>query len=113
MPVSSTNYDSFLALADPTRREILLMLSKETQSINAIADNFNISRPAVSKHIKVLYTTGFISIEDKGRERLCALNQQGFNDVMEWINYFEGYWNNQMKTLDQFLKKNNSKKKKG
>lgn len=110
--MSFTNYDSFLALADPTRREILMMLSKDTHSINAIADNFNISRPAVSKHIKVLYSTGFITIEDKGRERLCVLNQQGFNDVMEWINYFEGYWNTKMKNLDLFLSKRKPVKKK-
>lgn len=107
-----TNYDSFLALADPTRREILMMLSKDARSINGIADNFNISRPAVSKHIKVLYTTGFITIENKGRERLCVLNQQGFNDVSEWINHFEDYWNSKMKNLDQFLSKRKPAKKK-
>jgi DNA-binding transcriptional ArsR family regulator len=110
--VKSTNYDSFLALADPTRREILMMLSRKTHSINSIADNFDISRPAVSKHIKVLSATGFITIEDKGRERLCMLNHQGFNEVMEWINYFEDYWNGKMKSLDKFLRQNKTPKKK-
>jgi DNA-binding transcriptional ArsR family regulator len=110
--VNTTNYDSFLALADPTRRDILIMLSKDTYSINAIADNFNISRPAISKHIKVLYTTGFVSIEEKGRERYCTLSEGGFRDVQNWINYFEDYWNKKMKSLDVFLKKSKSLKQK-
>jgi DNA-binding transcriptional ArsR family regulator len=110
--VNTTNYDSFLALADPTRRDILMMLSKNTHSINAIADNFNISRPAISKHIKVLQSTGFISIEEKGRERYCVLSESGFRDVQNWINYFEDYWNTRMKSLDAFLKKSKSSKQK-
>lgn len=110
--MNTTNYDSFLALADPTRRDILIMLSKDTYSINAIVDNFNISRPAISKHIKVLYTTGFISIEEKGRERYCVLSEDGFKDVQDWINYFEDYWSTRMKTLEVFLKKSKSLKRK-
>jgi DNA-binding transcriptional ArsR family regulator len=109
--MNTANYDSFLAIADPHRREILKMLSKKQQSINTIAENFNISRPAVSKHIKVLYSTGFINIEDKGRERYCTLKQDGFLELQEWINYFEKYWLGQLKSLDTFLKETHSTKK--
>jgi DNA-binding transcriptional ArsR family regulator len=105
------NYDSFLAIADPHRREILRMLSQKEQSINTIAENFDISRPAVSKHIKVLYSTGFIAIETRGRERYCTLNQRGFMEVQEWMNYFETYWLNKLKSLDTYLKKNHPPKK--
>lgn len=107
--MKASEYDSFLAIADPNRRAILAMLSKEKLSINAIADQFDISRPAISKHIKVLYETGFIEIEDRGRERLCALNQAGFNNIREWIEYFEKYWTQQLTDLDAFLKKGKKK----
>ncbi len=111
--MNASRYDSFQAIADPNRREILMMLFKEKRSINSIADEFNISRPAVSKHIKVLCETGFITIEDKGRERMCSLQQTGFNDVQDWINFFEKYWTIQLRSLDTFLKKTAKKNKKG
>jgi DNA-binding transcriptional ArsR family regulator len=99
----SSQFDCFQALADPNRREILMMLTKEKKSINAIADNFNISRPAVLKHVKVLCNTGFITITTRGRERYCELNETGFNDARQWIDYFETYWAAKLKNLDTFL----------
>jgi DNA-binding transcriptional ArsR family regulator len=110
--MNPSNYDSFMAIADPHRREILMMLSKEKQSINAIAENFDISRPAVSKHIKVLEYTGFVTIEEKGRERYCVLNPAGFHEIQDWIGYFESYWKTQFKNLEVFLKNHKPKKKK-
>lgn len=110
--MNPSNYDSFMAIADPHRREILTMLSVEKKSINTIANNFNISRPAVSKHIKVLCSTGFINIETKGRERYCSLSPEGFNEIKDWISYFEEYWRTQLTNLDNFLKKQHDKKPK-
>lgn len=110
--MNPANYDSFMAIADPHRREILTMLSVEKQSINAIANNFDISRPAISKHIKVLYNTGFINIETRGRERYCSLNSDGFNEIKDWINYFESYWQKQFINLENFLKARKSPKNK-
>jgi DNA-binding transcriptional ArsR family regulator len=71
--------DAFQVIADPGRRQILQLLSKDSLTINSLAENFEMSRPAVSKHIKILYTAGFISIRDIGRERHCTLKQDGFN----------------------------------
>jgi DNA-binding transcriptional ArsR family regulator len=99
----STQLDGFQAIADASRRQILLMLAKEQCTINSIAENFDISRPAVSKHIKVLEQTGFILIEDRGRERYCKLNHQGFQQLQEWIGFFEGYWVDQLQKLEQYL----------
>lgn len=87
-----------------------MMLTKEKQNINAIADNFNISRPAVSKHIKVLYDSGFITITTQGRERYCELQQQGFDELKEWISFFETYWTKQLKQLEILLKARHAKK---
>lgn len=104
--MSRTTYDSFLAIADTSRREILMMLTKEKKSINSIADSFNISRPAISKHIKVLADTGFINIENKGRERVCSLNSKGFEEIQNWVNYFEKFWTKELGNLEMLLKKN-------
>lgn len=71
--------DAFQVIADPSRRQMLMLLSKESLTINSLAENFDISRPAVSKHIKILYGAGFISIQNVGRERHCTLKQDGFN----------------------------------
>ncbi|HSY61731.1 MAG TPA: metalloregulator ArsR/SmtB family transcription factor [Cytophaga sp.] len=97
--------DVFQVIADPNRRYILELLTQENLSINALAENFDMSRPAVSKHIKALHTAGFIRIEDIGRERLCMLNQEGFNDLQDWINYFDGFWKTKIKTLETLMNK--------
>ncbi|WOK09388.1 metalloregulator ArsR/SmtB family transcription factor [Imperialibacter roseus] len=103
--MTHTQYDSFLALADKNRREILMLLTKEKSSINTLAESFKISRPAVSKHIKVLVDTGFITIEERGRERLCSLNSQGFEEIQSWINHFEKFWKQHLSSLEVLLKK--------
>ncbi len=103
--------DAFQVIADPSRRQILYMLSKNSSTINSLAENFDMSRPAVSKHIKVLYEGGFITIEDKGRERYCNLNKDGFKEVKEWLNYFDNFWKTKLGKLEILLNKNNKKTK--
>jgi DNA-binding transcriptional ArsR family regulator len=110
--MATQTIDAFQAIADPSRRQILLLLSQEKQTINSLVDNFDISRPAVSKHIKLLQLSGFITIEDVGRERVCALNEDGFKEVQQWINFFDAFWKGKMKKLGTALnnKKQSSKK---
>lgn len=96
--------DPFHALSDPSRREILMMLYNETLPINAVAEHFDMSRPAVSKHIKVLESAGFIDIKTIGRERYCVLKQDGFNELKEWINHFDGFWKAKLQNLEKLLK---------
>ncbi|UII21008.1 ArsR/SmtB family transcription factor [Fulvivirga ligni] len=103
--------DPFHAISDPSRREMLMLLSKDSMSINSLANNFDMSRPAVSKHIKVLYSSGFISIEDIGRERYCILNQEGFTQLQEWINYFDEFWNSKLKKLEILLQQKSKDQK--
>jgi len=102
--------DAFQAIADPSRREILRLLSKDSLTINSLAENFEMSRPAVSKHIKVLENTGFIVIEDIGRERYCILKQDGFNQLQDWINYFDSFWKGKLKKLEILLNNKIQKK---
>ncbi|TND09068.1 MAG: regulatory protein ArsR [Bacteroidetes bacterium] len=95
--------DAFQVIADPSRRQMLMMLSKESMTINSLADNFDMSRPAVSKHIKILYGAGFISITDIGRERHCMLKQEGFNELQNFINFFDKFWLTKLRKLETIL----------
>jgi DNA-binding transcriptional ArsR family regulator len=104
--------DPFQAIGDPSRRQMLLLLSKESLTINAMAENFDMTRPAVSKHIKILHGAGFISISDIGRERHCRLKQKGFHELRQWIDYFDQFWQIKLKKLEQLIDKQAKKTKK-
>src|ERR1700759_3926815 len=95
--------DVFQVVADPSRRYMLKMLSKQSMTINSLADNFDMSRPAVSKHIKILYNAGFISIKDIGRERHCVLKQDGFHELQDFINFFDKFWSAKLSKLQTLL----------
>jgi DNA-binding transcriptional ArsR family regulator len=95
--------DAFQVIADPSRRQMLRLLSQESLTINNLAENFDMSRPAVSKHVKILCTAGFISIQDIGRERHCILKQDGFNELQEWIDHFDKFWGSKLKKLETIL----------
>ena len=77
--------DVFQAIADPTRRAIIQMISKQSLNLNAVADNFDISRPAISKHIKILTECGLIVIRQEGRERYCEAKLKKLNEVSKWV----------------------------
>lgn len=103
--MATPNLDVFQVIADPSRRQILQLLKKDSYNINWLSDNFEMSRPAVSKHIKILQAAGFISIQNIGRERHCILKQDGFNELQDWINYFDKFWITKLKKLETLLDK--------
>ncbi len=101
--MSAHTLDVFKVIADPSRRQMLRLLSKDSMTINSIAENFQMSRPAVSKHIKILYKGGFITIKDIGRERHCVLKQDGFYELQDFIDYFDKFWTNKLSKLQSIL----------
>ncbi len=96
-------FDAFQVIADPSRRQMMQLLSKDSMTINALAENFDMSRPAVSKHIKIMYNAGFITITDIGRERHCTLKKDGFDELQNFINYFDQFWAGKLKKLETLL----------
>ena len=103
--MATSTLDAFQVIADPSRRQILHLLTKDSYNINTLAENFEMSRPAVSKHIGILQTAGFITIKVIGRERFCTLNQDGFIELRNWINHFDKFWNMKLTNLDTVLKR--------
>jgi DNA-binding transcriptional ArsR family regulator len=108
--------DVFQAIADPHRREIINLLAHQNLTLNGIAENFDISRPAVSKHVKILTECGLISIKADGRERHCEAHLEKLTEVSHWIEQYKKFWNDKLDALEDYLnqlqQKNPSKKKK-
>jgi DNA-binding transcriptional ArsR family regulator len=107
--------DVFQAIADPTRRQIINLIAKRPMTLNAIADNFEISRPAVSQHIKLLTECGMVVIEQVGRERFCEAKLDALREVSNWVDQYRQFWNAKLNSLDKYLNEvqlNNKTKKK-
>ena len=104
--------DVFQAIADPTRREIINLIAQQSLNLNAIADNFEVSRPAISQHIKILTECGLIVVKKQGRERFCEAKLQSLNQVADWIEPYRKLWADQFDELDNILEDMKPKAKK-
>lgn len=95
--------DVFQAIADPTRRDILHLLASQSLNLNAVADKFPISRPAISKHIKILTECGLIEIKQQGRERFCEAKLSNLNEVSQWVEQYRKFWTDKLDSLELYL----------
>ena len=95
--------DVFQAIADPTRREIIHMIARQSLNLNAVAEHFDISRPAISKHIKILTECGLVTIRQQGRERYCVAKLQKLNEVSGWVEQYREFWNKKLDSLEKYL----------
>jgi DNA-binding transcriptional ArsR family regulator len=103
--------DVFQAIADPTRRQIINLLAKKTQNLNDIAGNFNMSRQAVSLHIKILTECGLVSINQHGRERYCEAKLEKLNEVSVWVEQYKQFFESKLDDLEIYLDKLQKNKK--
>ena len=104
--------DVFQAIADPTRRDIIGLIAHQSLNLNAVADNFDISRPAISKHIKILTQCGLLTIKKKGRDRYCEANFKKLNEVSDWVEQYRTFWTSKLDALGDFLEKENTENNK-
>lgn len=95
--------DVFQAIADPTRREILKLIANESMNVNSISDNFEMSRPAISQHVKILSQSGLVIVKKVGRQRYCQLQIEKLNEVDKWLEPFREIWENRFNDLDDLL----------
>lgn len=102
--------DVFQAIADPTRREIIDLISQQSLNLNAVADHFDMSRPAVSKHIKILMECGLLMIRQDGRERYCEPQLQKIREVAAWAEKYKTFWSQKLDALEAFLDEENQTK---
>src|SRR5688572_8954541 len=104
--------DVFQAIADPTRREIINLVAYQSLNLNAIAENFDVSRPAISQHIKILTECGLIVIKKQGRERYCEARLQQLSAVSDWVEKYRKLWAERFDSLDELLEDLQQKNKK-
>jgi len=97
--------DVFQAIADPTRREIINLVAYQSLNLNAIAENFDVSRPAISQHIKILTECGLIIIKKQGRERYCEAKLQQLSVVSDWVEQYRKVWEQRFDALDNLLER--------
>lgn len=101
--------DVFQAIADPTRRAILLLLVAQGMTPNSLAEHFDCSRQAVSRHVNVLYECGLVKQEQSGREIYYYLNKHKMKEVDKWLKPFRKLWESRFNQLDEVLKNLNDK----
>lgn len=104
--------DVFQAIADPVRRDIIGLLAKENLTVNKVAENFQISRPAISKHIRILTECGIILVHQQGRERYCEIQPKTLIPVSEWIEQYRRLWEQKLDSFENYIMQLQSEKKK-
>ena len=95
--------DPFVAIADPTRRQIIAMLAEQDSTINEIAGAFNLTRPAISKHLRVLRETGLVVERKEGRQRVQSFNGEGLEPFSDWVRTYEDFWDRKLAKLKSIL----------
>ncbi|MEP7111054.1 MAG: metalloregulator ArsR/SmtB family transcription factor [Ferruginibacter sp.] len=103
--------DVFQAIADPIRREIIGLISTQSLNLNTVAEHFDISRPAISKHIRILTECGLITIKQQGRERYCLPDYEKIKVVADWAGQYKTFWSKKLDALEIFLLKEQKLKK--
>lgn len=104
--------DVFKAIADPNRRAIISLLAHQKLTLNGVAEHFSISRPAVSRHIKILAECGLVVVHQKGRERYCEARLDKLNDVSDWVEQQRKLWEQRLDRLDEYLSELKAKERK-
>jgi DNA-binding transcriptional ArsR family regulator len=105
--------DVFQAIADPTRREIIGLIAKQPLNLNAVAERFDMSRQAVSLHIKILEECGLIMLKQQGRERFCEARLEALGEVSAWVQQYKQHFEDKLDSLERYLDKLQKQKKHG
>src|SRR4028119_1224274 len=97
--------DVFQAIADPTRRQIIGMVARQSLNLNTIADNFDMTRQAISLHVKILTECGLVTVKQHGRERFCEAKLDKLSEISTWVDQYRELWDRKFNALDSYLEK--------
>jgi DNA-binding transcriptional ArsR family regulator len=103
--------DVFQAIADPNRRAILGLLVSQKLTLNGLAENFHISRPAISRHVKILAECGLVDVRQQGRERYCEAHLEKLSEVSDWVEHYRRLWEEKLDALAHYLTELQAKEK--
>lgn len=97
--------DVYQAIADPTRRAIISLIAGQPHNVNSIAEKFDVSRQAISLHIKILNDCGLISIKQRGRDRFCEAKLKRLSEVSVWVDQYRQHWESKLDALETYIEK--------
>ena len=103
--------DVFQAIADPNRRAIISLLANQKLTLRGVAEHFDISRPAISRHMKILAECGLVVIRQQGRQRYCEARLEKLNEVSDWVEHYRKVWEQRLDRLDGYLNELQKKEK--
>jgi DNA-binding transcriptional ArsR family regulator len=95
--------DVYQAIADPTRRAIIRLIASSPQNVNSIAQQFDVTRQAISLHVKILADCGLLLIRQQGRDRLCEARLDKLEEVSEWVDQYRKFWESKLDSLELYL----------
>ncbi len=104
MARAATTSDAFNAIAEPQRREILVLLQGGERPVTELAQDLGMSQPQASKHLRVLREVGLVRDRKAGRQRLYGLDARGLRPIHEWVGGFERFWNETFDRLDDYVR---------
>ena len=110
---TETRRDIFQAIADPTRRKIIDLVSHQPMNLKTIADCFDISRPAISQQLKILHECGLVELKREGRETFCSIQPQQLKKIADWAGRYSRLWEDRIDSFEAYVNKLHDKKNKG
>lgn len=103
MIVTTPKPDVFTALADATRRQILIILAEEPLPVRQLSERFPVTRPAISRHLRILKEAGLVRDHKRGRKRLYAVQPEQLNELRRWIDHFDSHWKQSLNELKSYV----------
>jgi len=97
--------DVYQAIADPTRRAIISMIANQPHNVNAIAENFDISRQAISLQLKILTDCGLVKMKQRGRDRICEAQLDKLSEVSVWVDQYRQHWERKLDAMETYIEK--------
>jgi DNA-binding transcriptional ArsR family regulator len=107
---TETRRDAFQAIADPTRRKIIDLISQQPMNLGTIAEYFKISRPAISQQIKILHECGLVVIKREGRETICCIQPKQLKKIADWAGKYAGLWEERIDSFEAYVNMQHTKK---
>ena len=103
MPAVAADESVYTAIADPTRRAILDLLVSGERSVNELVEHFDVTQPAISRHLRILREVGLVRDRAEGRLRIYQLDPEPLSEVVDWLTAYDRFWRKRLKALGDFL----------
>ncbi|MDB4902954.1 MAG: transcriptional regulator [Mucilaginibacter sp.] len=97
--------DVYQAIADPTRRAIINMIASQPHNVNSIAEKFDMTRQAISLHVKILTDCGLVAIKQQGRDRYCEAQLDQLSEVATWVDQYRQHWESKLDAMETYIEK--------